>query len=464
MEVRPFQLLLMALYIVVIFFFVSLILPQEITLAPNQVLRIPQIIDLFPSFAPSKYADISEIREQYENKEAKDTPEIIDIPSHLRIQYPKNQDTVLYNFFRGLEQIPEKESLIRVLHYGDSQLEGDRITAGFRKRLQTVFGGCGTGFLPIGKNLPSNDYQLNINLSWKDYAIWGGGYRHRNPRNYGVLGRYALFQKKANIQVTLNSYATRTARNAEVLKIFYGNIKRSFQVEVEFDNQSTQDFAYLLEKDFDLVTFNMPQDWQSWKMNMNAEENFEIYGIAMDCPSGIAVDNIAFRGSSGTEFKRFSKKVLSSQIQFLNVKLIIVQFGVNIVPYVRKDYRYFEEQFYKQLVFLKENTPNIPILVVGVSDMAKKENGEFLSYPNIELIRDAQRRAAFKSGCAFWDLFEAMGGENSIPSWVRASPALASPDYTHFTPQGADIVAEMLYEAIMYEYQKFRKIPFETKK
>jgi len=87
--------------------------------------------------------------------------------------------------------------------------------------------------------------------------------------------------------------------------------------------------------------------------------------------------------------------------------------------------------------------------------------GAYESYPNIEKIRNAQRNAAFKANCAFWDLYEAMGGKNSMPSWVFAKPVpLAGKDFTHFTPEGAKIVSEMLYKALLVEYAKFLEFRF----
>ena len=84
--------------------------------------------------------------------------------------------------------------------------------------------------------------------------------------------------------------------------------------------------------------------------------------------------------------------------------------------------------------------------------------GEYESYPNIEKIRNAQRNAAFRADCAFWDLYEAMGGKNSMPSWVFAKPvALANKDFTHFTAKGASIVSEMLYKALLTEYNRFNE-------
>jgi hypothetical protein len=51
-----------------------------------------------------------------------------------------------------------------------------------------------------------------------------------------------------------------------------------------------------------------------------------------------------------------------------------------------------------------------------------------------------------------------MGGENSMPSWVFAKPALANKDFTHFNEKGARMVAEMFYNALIYDYLQFVKL------
>ena len=153
-----------------------------------------------------------------------------------------------------------------------------------------------------------------------------------------------------------------------------------------------------------------------------------------------------------------NKGLLKQQLKDLNVKFIILQFGVNIVPYLTSNFTFYEDQLYAQLERLKSVAPEVSILVVGVSDMSRKEGEDYVSYPNIEQIRDAQRRAAFKAGCAFWDLYEAMGGKNSMPSWVFADPPLANKDFTHFTPKGARLVSEMLYKALMTAYEEKNRI------
>jgi hypothetical protein len=78
-----------------------------------------------------------------------------------------------------------------------------------------------------------------------------------------------------------------------------------------------------------------------------------------------------------------------------------------------------------------------------------------VTYPGLEKIRDALKSAALESGFGFWDLYEAMGGYNSMASFVHADPPLASADYVHFTGTGINLMAEMFYNALMLEFNEF---------
>jgi lysophospholipase L1-like esterase len=193
------------------------------------------------------------------------------------------------------------------------------------------------------------------------------------------------------------------------------------------------------------------------QVNFESGAGSELYGITFDCNTGVAVDNVALRGSSGIEFTKMDKEFLKQHIKKLNIKLLILQFGVNVVPSPAKNYDFYEKLVVKQLRFLKSLSPDLCILVVGVSDMAHKEGTSMVSYRNIPLIRDAQRKAAFQTGCAFWDLYQAMGGAGAMRSWVHSKPSLAGKDYTHFNARGARVVSEMLYEALMKEYENYKE-------
>jgi lysophospholipase L1-like esterase len=117
--------------------------------------------------------------------------------------------------------------------------------------------------------------------------------------------------------------------------------------------------------------------------------------------------------------------------------------------------RYYRREFEKELAFFKEICPGVPIIVIGPADMSVREKGEFKTYPGLEKIRDALKNATLESGFAFWDLYEAMGGHNSMPSFVHSDPPLASTDYVHFNGLGINLVAEMFYNSLLMEYQRY---------
>jgi lysophospholipase L1-like esterase len=405
------------------------------------------------------------------------------LPQRYLIQYGE-ADTALFALFRSLNALSYESKLIRVLHYGDSQLEGDRITSSLRQKIQGRFGGCGVGLVPLYDPIGArNSIIVRSEYPWHKIFVYGNGYRRANPNLYGVLGSYYTYSfnpgpvrdsltagdstaRKKWQRVSVDLYRTRRSvgreRYFERLKILYRNTRKPFELSIRTKADTLKRLTIPRDSlaTCSLYEYEYPagEPFEHVKVSFGSSASPAFFGLALDCKEGVAVDNIAFRGSSGIDFGRMNRDVLACQLAALNVKCIILQYGVNVVPYEAQNYKYYEHQFYKQLRMLRELAPDVSILVVGVSDMSRKEGEIYVSYPNIEKIRDAQRRAAFRAGCAFWDLYEAMGGKNSMPSWVFATPALANKDFTHFTPKGAQLVSEMLYKAIVSEYEKFNSL------
>ena len=158
------------------------------------------------------------------------------------------------------------------------------------------------------------------------------------------------------------------------------------------------------------------------------------------------------RGSAGLVFSKIDPDLLKEMYDSLNVKLLLLQFGGNVVPYITDNYAYYERWFYRELSHLKSLVPDMSIIVIGVADMSMKEKDKYVSYPNLVNIRDALRSASFRADCAFWDMYGAMGGYNSMPSWVWAQPPLATADFVHFNEKGARVLAEMFYNAFIHDY------------
>ena len=68
------------------------------------------------------------------------------LSSEARFHLPDGDLTYFDDFFIRLEHCSDR--LVRIVHYGDSQLEEDRITSYLRENVQAKFGGSGIGMLP----------------------------------------------------------------------------------------------------------------------------------------------------------------------------------------------------------------------------------------------------------------------------------------------------------------------------
>lgn len=431
-------------------------------------LRFSKVKDFLPDKI-SELEVLTEIQEEYSLAAlSSDTLKASEVDSSIlnaplviaeeeRIIHPSDFENGLFTFYQQLANLKNSKKALRVLHFGDSQIEGDRISGIVRDNLQSIFGGCGVGFLPISEGSYTRKSISKKETGWDRYQIFGTG-QHGVHKKYGLLGYYHQIHQGQDgvLELSGNKNYFQRAQEFETISFMYGNSKEVMSFEIKSDT-GIIDYG-LLESDekFHIQKWNIKGfDDEKLALKFKAK-NVNIYGISLDCNDGLAVDNIPMRGSSGTEFTKIDKAFLKSQLKDLNVGLIIYQFGVNVVPSVLNDYTFYERMVYNQLKLLKELLPNVSILVVGVSDMSMKEGDTYKSYPNILKIRQAQMNAAKKANCSFWDLYAVMGGDNSMPSWVFANPSLAEKDFIHFNARGAKVIGNKLFNALISDYNDFK--------
>jgi hypothetical protein len=487
MRIRPHITLLFLLSVFTILLLTSIFIPQEgLTLFGNIKIKFFDPKELFnPSL---EYADISNIIALNEPSsdsilsmiESDSIPIAIDTiradadslkQSIRKFEFPNNDKTILYQVFRSLEKANSGNKVVRIMHYGDSQIEGDRITSFLRNRFQNKFGGRGVGMLPARQLY---DFSFSVfhdaSENWNRYTLYGKRDTLITHKRYGIIAGFNSFtkqpidtllidstKKSAWISVTESPYSYRNTKTFSQCRLFYGNSLDSIYVKLSVSDEVVDEGIYAPTKELKQIQWLFDEPVNNITINIEGVNSPEIYGLALDGKNGVAVDNIAMRGNAGLVFNKMDPVLFKQMVKKLNVKLMILQFGGNVVPNIRKDYSYYERWFYAQLKFIKTHAPEVEIIVIGLSDMSIKNNSHYESYPNIELVRDALKKATFKANAVYWDMYEAMGGQNSMPSWVFAQPALASKDFVHFTPRGAKIVANMFYNAFMYEYTMYKR-------
>jgi lysophospholipase L1-like esterase len=258
-----------------------------------------------------------------------------------------------------------------------------------------------------------------------------------------------------DVKQTTAFWAARISRSRYPRVKKYSKVTLIYSAEEPFTLQITADDSSVIKMTVSPNNIGI----QSWQIPVRKQVRLDflegefpkVFGLALDGTHGVAVDNFPMRGSSAQGFTTMNKEFYGGQLRNMNVKLIILQYGVNVIPGMLSDYGYYRVMLTRQLRAIKQAYPDISILVIGPSDMSMNDEGNFISYPNIPMIRNAMRDAAFANNCAFWDLYEAMGGENSMKSWVEAG--YAQKDYTHFSFKGSTFVGEMIFEALLEQIQ-----------
>ena len=359
-----------------------------------------------------------------------------------------------------LDSLRNSKGQVRVMYYGDSQIEGDRITSFLRQSLREGHGGTGPGlFLPLMPVMYTKSLWIRSSSNWKKYnylSFKTGKISHRELGPFMAICRFIPEGKKvttpvkAYVRIEPSNVADNASSEYDSLRIFYGNTSDLVKVVVHADDKIIFSDTLHRGSGFNETGCSLAGG-KDITIEFEGMVSPDIYGISIESKTGIIVDNIPQRGSAGLEFTMVSKANLKDTYSKLKPDLFILHYGLNIVKNVTRDYSYFQKGLERQLVLLKEICPSTPILVLSLTDMAESRGDSISSYRNIPAIIDAQIRATNDAGASFWNSYQSMGGKSSIIKWAAKNPPLAQKDYVHLTYLGADTLSSKLAESLFSE-------------
>ena len=410
-------------------------LPHHVTVG-TRTLRWPSLAEVFDMAEPAT-PDLAEIDEE----EMPEFPEFAEIPefpefiatdtvgteteiAHAQpakritpptVHVDTTADSRIYlsAFYAALRQADSRQ--VRVLHYGDSQIEEDRMTAQIRHQLQDRFGGTGVGLMPLAQTIPSlsvaqklymNDRQVTALQGPKRYMVYGLKSMQREDGLYGPMGQMAVMS---------DSLVKGSERIKTVCTPIDGRARYTrWRVLADRSIEHTHNGDTLL---------------------LFGKGN--VYGLSQESPTGVIVDNIAMRGCLGLVFTHMNSNQLTQFYNDANVSLIIMQFGGNAIPSNEKPSTIYSivKGLREQVRYLKQCAPNASILFIGPSDMLTTIDGELTTYPMVPYMDRLLRKMANEEEIAYFSLFKWMGGAGSMIRWQEVG--WAGKDGVHFQRSGA---------------------------
>ncbi|MGC1244522.1 MAG: hypothetical protein WA874_23240 [Chryseosolibacter sp.] len=373
-------------------------------------------------------------------------------PGLTCIEDYSGDSTALYKFYKALTEVEKSKNSVRVAFYGDSFIEGDVFCGSFRDSLQSIFGGRGVGFVPITSGVAG--FRNTIKHSFDNWRTSSLINRTDSTAEYGPAG-YCFVPLDGN-WVEYRPSKKRYLREFNTVKLYYKNYEAA---SVRFSvNSDTAQKVMPLKKS------NQLQEWvyrgknlKSIKFTFEPFDSLRLFGASFEDGPGLYVDNFSLRGNSGISLTGISKSMLTKFNSYRNYKLVILQFGLNMVVEDSLNYRAYVRRMVRVINNLKKSFPQASFLLMSVSDRSTNTTGRFETMNAIPAMRNAQRMIAQETGIAFWDMFQAMGGENSMVRFVTSKPALAAKDYTHLNFNGGKKLAGSLVKSLLYGHDGYEK-------
>lgn len=354
-------------------------------------------------------------------------------------------------FYEALDKIQSEDRLVRIAVFGDSFIEADIFTSDLREMLQKKFGGCGVGFVPVTS--VTSGYRPTVRHSfggWSSHTVTDSAFeRHKQ----GVSGHYFIPRQGAYVELRgQKNYASLLDTCQQASIFFHNRGSVSLSVCVNQGEPQTREFA---PKGV-LQQMQVQGQIGSVRWEVNQADSTLFYGMALDGTRGIVVDNFSLRGSSGLSLRTIPVDMMSAFNELRPYDLIILQYGLNVATERGRNYDGYQKGLLTSIARLKESFPHAGLLLLSIGDRNyKTDTGDLRTMPGVKNLLRYQQSIASESGIAFWNMFEAMGGEGSMAAMVHAKPSLANYDYTHINFRGGRRMAGLLFETLIYGKESY---------
>ena len=348
-------------------------------------------------------------------------------------------------FYGALLDMPADRP-VRIAVLGDSFIEGDILTADLREGLQDLYGGRGVGFVPFSSSVALLRGTVKHTLSgWKTLSVKD---KRQAPEDlqdkFFISGDLCLPSEGAKVRMEGVSFRKHIDRT-DALRLVFINRQQTV-LHVTVDDTLSGTFTPPAGEQVQRIDIEGPV--HSVEVKLERPEGFIGYGIELADRSGVIVDNYSIRGNSGLAL--FGTNFgINSQIGAIlgGYDLLVLQYGLNVMSPDVMRYDTYADALVRVIKYMKRCFPGTSILIMGVGDRSTQRDGEFVTMPSVHGMIEAQRRAAGAAGVAFWNTFEAMGGNGAMVRWVEKN--WAAKDYTHIGYRGGKFVAGKLIDALL---------------
>lgn len=357
---------------------------------------------------------------------------------------------------RALEKLPARlpsatGEPMRILLLGDSHVASDYITGMARHRLQARFGDAGRGLLQPAQSSRFGGRKLLRSAGWEQERIVDAG---QAGKTFGLTG-LALESQRAGARL-----AYRVAPTDSHAELHFEARPGGPMIEVRTGTVTHRLSSAAGQRR--VARWRVPVEPASRLVVRALGPGLRVFGVAFATSDpGVVLEAM---GPVGAESQVYLQMDRASFVQHLGLRapdLVVFMLGGNDALKVRKGWWTLErvESQYRQLLHVVQGAlPEAECLVMTPMDAGVRRGDRIVSRAYVAELRDLLRRVAFDSGCAVWDLLDAMGGAGSIERWVNAG-IINERDLLHPRKGAADLLGRGFAAALERELRPAERSP-----
>lgn len=361
----------------------------------------------------------------------------------------------LQGFYRALTRTEAGEAgaITRVTHMGDSSIGMDQLPHYLRRRFQDRFGDGGTGFVlvqPHSTSYRNNTVHLRARRPWMFcYMI----FRCFEDGHYGLGGVATIGSRGARTVIETREDED-YGSSASHLELWYATQRRGGRLGLRVD----ADEEILLDTRADEIEdrfhrMDLVPGPHRVRVRHAGGGRARAYGVVLETDGpGVVWDTLSMIGAFTRRLLEYDEEHFRGQLAARGSDLVVLGYGGNdLRRHVGRGVgiEEFQEETREVLSRVRAALPEAGCLLTGIIE--HEMSGRSRIWPrHVQAVVDAQRAAAHEAGCAFFDVYSAMGGAGSYRRWMRQGRAAR--DLKHLSPAGRRVVAGWIYDALVSGY------------
>lgn len=326
-----------------------------------------------------------------------------------------------------------QNNVYRIIHFGDSHIQADKLTSEIRKQFQKEGRNGGSGII-----FP--------------YSLCGSfGPSGVQSKIQGKYSYVTQLKNPANLPIGLMGYSISLPKESKIIMQFDDKFEGKTSNSITIWVQSLTDSTHiLLDANWELTsrknlghgiyTYSYKSNYIQNQISIQSIFNSAFWGLEFNLESGISYQQNGLVGAQFTHLIKYDEEVIEQLIE-IKPDLLVFSYGTN-EAYDIIDSKYYFEKVSQFLNLLKRKLPKTSILITNAPDT---RSGGKTPVSQI-IINETLKKVSEQCQTAYFDLNKAMGGWGSLYNWQKKGFVLK--DQLHFNKEGAKVLGQLITYAI----------------